>query len=114
MRTFGSLYSLTAALLLAAGLAVAVEATESSDVNPVSSEVATSLALTSDPDPCDAGNMLACTEAQKEDVRQNIIKPECGDKGGWACVGCTPNAIYVVSVTCGPPPDEPPDRCGQS
>ena len=109
-----TLYSLTAAFLLAVGLAVAGEATESSDVDPASSDVAISLALTSDPDPCDAGTMLACTEAQKEDVRQNVIKPKCGDEGGWACVGCTPSEIYLVSVTCGPPPDEPPDRCGQS
>jgi len=60
---------------------------------------------------CYVDDEMACTEGQKEYVKNEVIDPACGSEGGWACVTCYGlGSIKVHSVGCGDPPSSCPPK----
>lgn len=99
MKMSRSLYLFAALPLIAATLSVGAR-------EPAPSHPSSSVDLTlGGVIECTSDDAVACSEAQKEYVREHVIKPKCGSDPGWACVTCWgEGSITVHEVQCGPPP----------
>lgn len=98
MKMSRSLYLFAALPLIAATLSVGSS-------EPVAGHTSSSAGLTRNVIECTSADGVACSEDQKEYVREHVIKPKCGSDPGWACVTCWgEGSITVHEVQCGPAP----------